>query len=182
MSKISVKLSQAQDIARDLVKAFSPGCDRIEIAGSIRRKKPRVGDIEIVCIPTWQRDLFGEVSIKAPTALDHILYDLVAAGRLLPSEKNGPKFKQFILPDIEGLHMDLFLTTPECWGVIYTIRTGPAEFNMKLVLQDWQGGLLPKGHRIRGGRVLHHKRTLATPEEKDLFELIGGWIGPENRI
>ena len=43
-------LSEALPIAEKLKAELAPFCSRIEIAGSIRRKKPEVKDIEIVCV------------------------------------------------------------------------------------------------------------------------------------
>lgn len=46
-----MKLAQALAIAEKVKALLAPHCERIEIAGSIRRKKPDVKDIEIVAIP-----------------------------------------------------------------------------------------------------------------------------------
>ena len=40
-----MKLQQAEQIAKWIKAALEPHCERIEIAGSIRRKKPDVGDM-----------------------------------------------------------------------------------------------------------------------------------------
>ncbi len=42
---------RALAIAAKIRTELEPFCDRIEIAGSIRRKKPNVKDVEIVAIP-----------------------------------------------------------------------------------------------------------------------------------
>ena len=55
-----MNLQQAQQIAERIKSELAPHCDRIEIAGSIRRKKPEVKDIEIVCIPKpYETGLFA---------------------------------------------------------------------------------------------------------------------------
>ena len=56
-----MKLQQAREIAEGVKAKLAPHCERIEIAGSIRRGKPVVGDIEIVCVPhqVQAMDLFG---------------------------------------------------------------------------------------------------------------------------
>ena len=41
----------AIEIAEKVKALLLPHCERIEIAGSVRRKKPNVKDIEIVAIP-----------------------------------------------------------------------------------------------------------------------------------
>ncbi len=38
-------------IAQRLLSALAPNCHRVELAGSLRRGRPMVGDIEIVAIP-----------------------------------------------------------------------------------------------------------------------------------
>ena len=58
-----MKLAQAENLARRVVETMAPYCERVEIAGSIRRGKAEPKDIEIVAIPRrcelkyvcWQR-------------------------------------------------------------------------------------------------------------------------------
>ena len=45
------KLNEVLPIAPDLIKNLIPFCKKIEICGSIRRKRELVGDIEILCEP-----------------------------------------------------------------------------------------------------------------------------------
>jgi DNA polymerase/3'-5' exonuclease PolX len=52
--------AQMMTIARAVVERLRPACQRIEIAGSLRRHRPMVGDIEICAIPIMPTDLFGE--------------------------------------------------------------------------------------------------------------------------
>lgn len=47
-------LAQARAVADLLVSYLAPACERIEIAGSIRREVPEVKDIELVAIPRWE--------------------------------------------------------------------------------------------------------------------------------
>jgi len=53
-------------IANALVEQLKPFCDKIEICGSIRRKKEMVGDIEIVCKPIKQ---------KIPESIQYSLFE-----------------------------------------------------------------------------------------------------------
>lgn len=46
-----MKHTEAYQIATRIKAELQPHCERIEIAGSIRRNKPEVKDIEIVAIP-----------------------------------------------------------------------------------------------------------------------------------
>jgi len=156
--------AEALHIAEKLKADLAPYCERIEIAGSVRRKKPEnIKDIEIVCIPKSEPNLFGE-------SLPIVLYDgLLSLVFNWDAEivKNGPKYKQFALPMTK---LDLFITTPECWGVIFAIRTGPADYSKWLVTPRKWGGALPDRYMVRDGRVWDSDpEALDTPEEDDFF-------------
>jgi DNA polymerase/3'-5' exonuclease PolX len=165
--------TKALKLAQAFIRDIRDKCERIEIAGSLRRHKPEVGDIEIVCIPkiVQGRDLFG-----GPGAPQNLLEEYIGTYHLL---KNGPKFKQIALASI---NIDLFITTPAQWGVIYTIRTGCAEFSHWLVTQRRNGGALPSNMRVNDGRIWIGDLLLETPAERDVFDAVGlHWIEPEDR-
>ena len=44
-------LAEALEVANHIQSALAPHCARVEIAGSIRRRRPSIGDVEIVCLP-----------------------------------------------------------------------------------------------------------------------------------
>lgn len=177
-TKIRLPLARAEQLAKAIAAELSPGCQRIEIAGSIRRRKPDIGDIEICAIPKMGTDLLGE---PLGAALDPILAELVASGRFT-TLKGGDRYKQFVV-NKHGIKLDLFLTDAECWGVIFTIRTGSATFSHKLVTPKSIGGLLPSHLRVQGGRLRDSDgKAIQTREERELFDAIGlPWIEPEKR-
>ena len=49
----SIPWAKAFDLASRLVRELEDSCDRIEIAGSLRRLKPEVHDIELVAVPKF---------------------------------------------------------------------------------------------------------------------------------
>lgn len=53
--------NDAKNIALEVWNQLKPHCAIIKIAGSIRREKPEVGDVEIVALPKTETgtDLFG---------------------------------------------------------------------------------------------------------------------------
>jgi DNA polymerase/3'-5' exonuclease PolX len=165
---------EALKYAARVIGNLVPAISRIEIAGSLRRGKDDVGDIEIVCIPRESVNLLGEAVRNA----EQISSALKTSGYKLL--KDGEHFKQFFVAD--GLKCDLFITTPECWGVIFTIRTGSAEFSHKLVTQRKYGGYLPSNLNVKDGRVWNGSEALYTPEEKDLFDLCRMWVEPKDRM
>lgn len=154
--------------AERLVEALRPGCERIEVAGSIRREKPLVKDIELVVIPKMEvvsRDIFGSVR-STRSRLDPLLEELGLEPRIRSDgsfQGLGDKAKFYHEP-IWRIPVDLFVTTPEQWGVIFTLRTGSAEFNKRLIERLKQLGL-----EMRGGRILRDGVPLDAPEERDVF-------------
>jgi DNA polymerase/3'-5' exonuclease PolX len=166
-------LQAALPLAEKLVTRFAPYCERIEIAGSVRRGKQEVGDIEIVAIPRAENDLFGAPAPIYP--IHSYIHDGEKAGDWRKT-KGGLKYVQLALT--EGINLDLFLVTPPAqWGVLFTIRTGPADFSQWIVTPRNMGGCLPSNARVQDGRVLVNARPLPMPEEIDFFDFLGlGWI------
>lgn len=176
-------LADAERHAARLVGLLESACERIAVAGSIRRRKPEVGDIEVVAIPLRVLDMFGEPS---GSMLDPRLERLVRDGELVPI-KGGNHFKQFTVP-AAGCKLDLFLCNPDTWGMIFTVRTGSAGFSHALVTprdrytSDGRRGMLPSYLRVKDARIWHGEAALATPEETDVFRTLGiEWIPPEER-
>lgn len=172
-SRLRLTYHEAMEKANPIVAGIKPYCERVEIAGSLRRKCETVGDIEIVCIPRQEQviDMFGLVAGQR-SALDGIAWPWTLI-------RGGDKYKQY---DIGACNLDLFITTPQQWGVIFTLRTGSAEFSHKLVTKRQQGGLCPAYLSFRDGRIWNNGQAIDTPEERDVFEALGlAWIEPEER-
>ena len=171
--------AQALELARQVVDLLRPVCERVEIAGSLRRCKPDVGDIEIVCIPSvsYLTDLSGEkTEVHSPTQI----YAAMRDGGFTCTE-GGDRLAKFAGG---ACPIEIYITTPERWGVIFTIRTGPADWTKLLVTQRSKGGLCPSHLQFEGGRIVHRqsKVALETPEEADVFVAINHrWIAPEDR-
>lgn len=184
MSKSKLPLNQALPLAEKIVKELLPYCARIEIAGSIRRKRPEIGDIEIVCIPLCQVDLFGN---EGASLLNPYLEILAQEGRIIKSEGQekrwGEKYKKFHIPAMPELNIDLFITTPAEWGYTFTIRTGSADFSRRIVTPKQKGGYLPGHLHVGECRLWKNGQALETPEEEDIFKALGlEWIPPEERL
>jgi DNA polymerase/3'-5' exonuclease PolX len=177
--KTQLSLPQAKTLAEKIKGELAPGCERIEVAGSIRRQKPVIGDIELVAIPLFARSLFPDVN--GQSLLDIQLGNLVEQGRLIPGDKNGQNYKNFYIPAVDDLKLDLFITSPEYWPVIFAIRTGSAEFSRRLVTPRNKGGFLPSHLRVKGGSVWDGDKQVELITEADFLELCGGWVEPEKR-
>lgn len=175
----------ALHIANQLVSLLEPSCKRIEIAGSLRRLKPEVGDIEICAIPDLRLHPTRSLLDLALASLAKLDVD----GIQLHPVKGGEKYKQFWV-SIDGGHtwlikLDLFLVTPPAWwGPEFLIRTGPAAFSTWMVSQRFMGGALPNGYCEKDLTIRNIKTgdVVPMPEEVDYFRFCRmGFIPPEKR-
>lgn len=158
---------EAKAIADRIVNELRPHCDRIEIAGSIRRGKSEVKDIEIVAIPKpYQTGLFESGIATVVNKWQKVKGDLPC------------KYTQRILPD--GIKLDLFFAEPGNWGLIFAIRTGSAEYSHKVLANGW----VKRGYKSVDGYLFHEQnnKRYEVREEKDLFDRIGvPYVEPEFR-
>jgi DNA polymerase/3'-5' exonuclease PolX len=175
-----MKLEQAEQIAKRWVEWLSPYCERVEIAGGVRRRKPEPHDLEIVAIPKTaeERDMFGYV-IADQNQLEAFIDGCIYMD-LCNAVKHGPKYKQLALP--EGINLDLFIVRRETWAVQFTIRTGPADFSHWIVTPRKYGGALPSNCKVKHGQVWRYEKALDFAEEVDFLNFLGlGWIEPPER-
>ena len=87
-----VPLDEALGAARGLAYLIKDACVRVEIAGSIRRQKPTIGDIDLVVEPFMANvfDMFGEASGEMANLTDERLDELVAIEKIGKRlDKNG---------------------------------------------------------------------------------------------
>lgn len=206
-----MQLSQATTIANDLHTQLSSACVRLDIAGSVRRGKADVGDLELVAIPSTGEftvpDLWGNPAQRVPVNhLDDALVTLFAGGQWSLARdpdtrrplRNGPAWKK-LQHTATGLLCDLFITDRRRYGYTFTIRTGPSEFSKALVSRAlirkmfFKDGLLHNHAPVyveRNGRREVSPceagercvRIIPTPEELDLFQALGlPYIEPKDR-
>lgn len=178
--KQKMPLASAVNIAVRFKKVIDPYCSKVVIAGSVRRMKPQVGDIEVVCQPT------------EPDSLDKFF----AKG--YPGLKiNGHRLKRLVYP-ISGVQIEMYIPEPYDFGRILAIRTGSSVFSHSCLAVQWNrlgwggttDGLRRKAECIHKGNTWKIK-----PEFKDnptlppVFEneevffafLNLTWIPPERR-
>lgn len=164
------------ETAELLVARLSPACLRIEIAGSLRRHKPLISDLEIVAIPKPILNLIGEPTER--TEIDDLLDTLPVT-----FTKRGRKYQQFWFDGTTlPFYVDLFLQTKETWGVNFLLRTGSANFSHFMVTPKWMGGHKPAGFEVKDARVWRNGVALDTPEEIDVFNAFGlAYVEPRDR-
>lgn len=201
--------TEAGPVASRFKALIAPYCERVEIAGSLRRRLPTVGDIEIVAVPrvetveTVTSDLFGEsAKVEQIDRLHEFLERALADGIVSKRPRSdgltfwGPKAKYMTF---EGIPLDLFTPEADRFGIILAIRTGPAMWSKRLVSPDdeqvqvgklgngrpvMKRGLMPRRFRVQDGWLTSRVsgERIPTPEESDVFSLLGlEWVEPHQR-
>lgn len=130
-----MELVKANKIAIDICYKLQPFCDIVKIAGSIRRKKAEVKDIEICAIIKRMaiNDLFGTPIDWIPEkgAVD-VIYGL---GEVIKGNPDG-RYMQIKLH--EGINLDLFMPEKKDFYRQFAIRTGSAEYSHKVIASAWK--------------------------------------------
>jgi DNA polymerase/3'-5' exonuclease PolX len=149
-------LKEAERLAQQIKTAVEAHCERIEVAGSIRRQKPKVHDIDFVVVAKsdaeWQKISEKLKQLKAK-----------------PNCAGNSLIKAY-LPCQNGLfQVDFYRAKPSTFGIHLLIRTGSADHNMWLA-----GYAISKGMRIRYSEGLIKEGTaIAGENERGVFEALG---------
>ncbi len=130
-------LKSASDIAVKICYLLQPYCSKINIAGSIRRKKNDVGDIEIIClphrVPAGQASLFGGSENTVPVKE---FANVVQGLGIVELGKPSGRYIKIILH--EGIRLDLFMPQEHDYYRIYAIRTGSAQYSSLFIAYGWK--------------------------------------------
>src|ERR1051325_11737227 len=168
----------AARVAGALCGTLEPCCDRILIAGSLRRRKATVGDIEIVFVPRLTQaeatDFFS-----APGTVNHaegMIAALLNQGvierrpNVNGSTAWGPKNK-LAVHKATGIPVDLFTATQENWFNYIVCRTGGAESNVAVASaaqrKGWKWNPYGEGF-TRGGVLAGEVETHLVTSERDV--------------
>lgn len=134
---MSYPLSQALRTANRLVEILTPVTDRIHIAGSIRRMRKEVKDIEIVCQPkkVYKKDptsLFDEGEWIVSPDFDHALSTFTHE---IQKGKTSGRYMKILLKNNQPL--DLFMPAPDDYFRQLVIRTGSADYVHNVIATGW---------------------------------------------
>jgi DNA polymerase (family 10) len=112
-----VALDIAMDTAADLVAALSavPGCTRCGYAGSLRRMRETIGDIDILAAATDSAPLMTALTLLPETA------EVIAHGEAKTSVRTT-----------RGLQVDLRVVPLDSWGAALQYFTGSQAHNVRV--------------------------------------------------
>jgi len=125
----------------------------LKVCGSLRRRKQEVGDVEIVCVSSTRTREEGEPGLfetfkktsrveMFPYALDEMVSHGWLSKRL--NKLGRPSWgdeNRLAVHIPSGIPVDFFMTTFENWWMTVVIRTGPKEFNLRLIEAARKNGL-----------------------------------------
>lgn len=166
--------------AKEIVKVLEPACSELIVAGSLRRRKKDVGDIEVVFIPRTVTMPDPEDLLRTPKdfcAADLQINAMVAAGVLSKRPKKdgtftwGPQIK-LAVHVASGIPVDLFAGNPANWWCLLVCRTGSAENNVAIcnaaIVKGWKWNPYGPGFSDREGRLVRRVTS-----ERDVFHAVG---------
>ncbi|MGZ4850649.1 MAG: hypothetical protein ACXV2C_04640 [Candidatus Bathyarchaeia archaeon] len=152
---MELDLEDAEKTANQIKNIVCTHCVKIEIAGSIRRQKPKVHDIDFVVVTKsdfeWQKISEELRRLKAK-----------------PNCQGSSVIKAF-LPCHGGLfQVDFYRAISSTFGIHLLVRTGSAEHNMWLA-----GYAISKGMRIKYSQgLIKDNKAIAGETEKGVFEAL----------
>jgi DNA polymerase (family X) len=177
-----VNLARASNLADKMLARLSPLCVQAAVAGSIRRRRPEVGDIDLVLLPKpGQRPaidgFFSSSAAWAPvkTGPQNCSYNLT-----LPADGALIQVDVFFARAEES---DLLTTKPGNFGSLLLCRTGSKEHNIFMIERAKRLGKVWHPYegvfaRFIGGG----ERYLAGASEIGIFQALAmDFIAPEKR-
>ena len=179
-----VAAGRAMAVAEEVIGRMQPWCDRIAIAGSLRRRSPTVGDVEIVYVPTIRSepnpaDMFGVVIANmADRAIAQMEADGVLDRRLNSAGAQSFGARNKLMRHRATLvPVDLFATTLENWANCMVLRTGPAELTHAIAAaaqrKGWKWNTYGSGFTRQVPLPGEDITTHPVRAERDAFDFVG---------
>lgn len=162
--------AEVEPLAFKILATISPYCERAEVAGSIRRRRPAVNDIDIVVQPKsgYWLQIVKEIRRE---------FDAVTGKQ---GEKLATLFVPFASKQGQGhVQLDFYRASQSTWGALLLVRTGSKEHNIYLC-----NLAIRKGLRLQYSRGLVDKdgNVVAGKTEEEIFEALGlSFIAPQDR-
>jgi len=182
MGSGKIDLQLAEKLANDVLQLISPAMQRAEIAGSVRRRKHVVGDIEIVGIQADQEKLVKFLQEVGQTIKPGV------PGIIPWTPKPNARYIRVRLD--AGINLDLFMGRPDNFGGLFLMRTGSGAGPSGKPFDGFTPGIFQRFKKLSGGgRMTEAMPTmptgeqLAVPEEQDFFDILEmNFVPPEERI
>ena len=187
MEKQKYPIAQVLPVADKVLSQLEPYCEKLCIAGSVRRKKAFVGDIEILAIPKFETLVpYGELFGNIENLLELKVQEFIEAGIFkLRVKSNGTTTNghavKLLVDTKSNIPVDIFITTKENWYSALVCRTGG-----KLNNEEIAGRAKKTGYRWKmSGCGFEHaitKQMTRMDSEEAIFNFVGlPYLPPEER-
>jgi DNA polymerase (family 10) len=168
--------ASARAVAEKLLAELEPRCEQICVAGSLRRGKTDVGDIELLYVPrVGQIRKPGELFSVRGSLVDELLDRWLAKGVItkrlnVNGRPSWGEWNKLAIHAPSGIPVDLFSTDAERWFVSLVVRTGSAATNTMLA-----GNALKRGMKLEAYGVLvgPDGKRIVPRSEREVFERLG---------
>ncbi|MCH0540808.1 DNA polymerase/3'-5' exonuclease PolX [Streptomyces sp. MUM 203J] len=159
-----ILVSAAMDAAEQVVAELSrlPGCERCAHAGSLRRMRETIGDIDVLVAADRARPFMDALTELPYTA------EVIAHGEKKTSVRTA-----------KGLQVDLRVLPPASWGAGLQYFTGSKAHNIRT-----REIAVRKGLRLSEYGLFHARsgRKITSEREEDVYACLGlPWIPPPLR-
>lgn len=151
---IGIALPLAEEILAAL--GGSGFCAKVAIAGSLRRRRETVGDLD-----------FLATSMKPQKVMD-IFCSLPQVARV--TAKGATKATVFLK---EGIDADLRVVAPEVFGAALHYFTGSKDHNVRIRKLGISKGLTISEYGVFRGTAKHKGKLLAAETEEDVYRAVG---------
>ena len=184
--KVKYPRADAIKVAKELCDALRPVTDRLIVAGSLRRRKQMVGDVEILFVPKFVPRRVDFFSTENVSLANEVLNDLL--GRQILRHRpnvNGSEIwgekNKLAVHVASGIPVDLFAATDSNWWNYLVCRTGSLEHNVKVAAaaqaRGWRWNPYAAGFTDEQGNLVR------VTCEKDVFTYVGlPFLMPWQRI
>jgi DNA polymerase (family X) len=147
----------------------SPGLDCLEVAGSYRRRKETIGDIDLLA------------TVTPPDTPAALIERFLAYPQIAEVQMGGDTRATVVLGS--GLQVDLRAVGPECYGAALVYFTGSKEHNVALRRRAVEQGLRISEYGVyRMAADEAVGEPIAGRDEVEVYATVGlAWIPPELR-
>lgn len=162
-----VRIGRAYRVATTLIAALAdvPGVEKLEFAGSLRRGKETIGDVDLLAAadPAAAAGIFD--AFVAQDGVSEVLL------------RGDTKCSVRIEAGSSPLQVDLRVVAPDSFGAALMYFTGSKEHNVKL-----RERAIAQGMSLNEYALTRDGERVAGTTEEDVFEALGlAWVPPELR-
>ncbi len=157
-----IPLAEAIATAKTFKSAMqkSRAVKRIEIAGSVRRMKPTIGDVDVLVSTTKPKKVMDLFTSLKPVS------EVIMKGSTKSSIRTG-----------EGIQVDLRAVKPEQWGAALLYFTGSKQFNISI-----RRIAIKKGLKLNEYGLFRGEEVVAGKTEEEVFKALGmKFVEPQKR-